>query len=339
MQVTQKEIAVALSLSRATITKALKDHPDIAADTVKRVKGLAKSLGYTPNYIARSLSSRQTNLIGVIFPKISHSLFSTAIESVYESVSERGFEIIPMISFEDTSRDKRIMETLMSMRVAGIIADISQDTQNNELYETAKKSGVPVIFLDRAIEDGSFSRVTVNDYESAFDVINYVISIGYTKIAHFAGLNRINIGKNRCNGYKDALKQNGIPVNPDWIYEGGFTADFGYVGLKKLLNSNEMPEMIFAVNDSVAHGIYKAAKELNIRISEDLGVIGFGDIEHSQLLTPPLASVHIPIESMAQKAVELLFDEIASPNDTEPQHLAFKTEIKIRKSILQKKEV
>ena len=242
-----------------------------------------------------------------------------------------------MISFEDASRDVRMVKTLMSLRVAGIIADISQDTKSNEIYKNAKKRGIPVVFLDRALKDESFSRVTINDYKAVYDVIDYAISIGYKKIAHLAGYSHINIGIDRCNGFKAALEGNGIPINPAWIIEGGFTPDFGYDGLKKLLNSTEMPELIFAVNDSVAHGIYDAVKELDIKIPEDLGIIGFGDIEHSQLLTPPLTSVHMPIESMAHKAVEVLVDEINNPGVSEHQQLVFETEMRIRQSILPEK--
>ena len=107
MQITQKDIAEALGLSRVTVTKALKNHPDLSKETIKRVKDLARKLGYTPDYIARSLSSKRSNLIGLIFPKIAHSFFASAIESVYQSASKKGFEIIPMISFEDGKRDKR----------------------------------------------------------------------------------------------------------------------------------------------------------------------------------------------------------------------------------------
>ena len=343
MHVTQKDIAAALGLSRVTVTKALKDHPDIAEETVKRVKDLAKKLGYSPNLIASSLSSKRTNLIGVMFPKINHSFFSSAIEAIYESASESGFEIIPMISFEDANREARMVTTLLSMRVAGIVADISQDTKSIKIYQNAKKRGVPVVFLDRALKmkgslkDDYFSSITVNDYQSAYDAIDYVISIGYKKVAHLAGSRQINIGAGRCNGYKAALKANGIAVNHAWIIEGGFTPEFGFDGLMKLSDGTEMPELVFAVNDSVAHGIYKAAKELGLRIPEDLGVIGFGDIEHSQMLSPPLSSVHLPIESMARKAVEVLVYEINNPGTGEHQQLIFDTEIRIRESILPEK--
>ncbi|MBE91200.1 MAG: LacI family transcriptional regulator [Rhodospirillaceae bacterium] len=337
MHVTQKDIADALGISRVTVTKALKDHPDIAEGTIKRIKDMAKELGYYPNFIASSLSSKRSNLIGAIFPKINHSFFSNAIESVYKAATERGFEILPMISFEDASREIRMVATLLSMRVAGIIVAISQGTKSNEIYKNAKKLGVPVVFLDRTLKDESFSSVTINDYKAAYDVIEYAISIGYKKIAYLAGYSHINIGIDRCNGFKAALEGNGISINPAWIIEGGFTPEFGYEGLKKLSNASEMPELIFAVNDSVAHGIYKAADELSIKIPDDLGVIGCGDIEHSQLLSPPLTSVHMPIESMACKAVEVLIDEINNPGVSECQHLVNETEIRIRESILPEK--
>ena len=331
-QVTQKDIAKALNLSRVTVTKALKDHPDIAEETKAKIKQLAEELGYTPNYIARSLSLKRTNVIGVIVPKIAHSFFASSIEFIYKAASLKGFDIIPMISFEDFELEKKHIESLLAFRVDGLLVDTSQNIDDASIYHKVRNKGIPLVFFDRALEDNRFSRVTVNDHGAALRAVEFAIQQGYTKIAHFSGNKYVSIGKDRYEGYCEALKKYGLQQKDDWLIEGGFTSEYGYNGLKELVKKKSMPELIFTVNDSVAVGVYEAAKELSLKIPDNIGVIGFGDIEHSQLLNPPLTSVHMPIDQIASEAVNLLVNEILGEEPGDAKEIILPTELKIRGS-------
>ncbi len=336
-QVTQKDIADKLRLSRVTVTKALKDHPDIAAETIAKVKKAAEEMGYTPNFIARSLSSKRTHVIGVIVPKIAHSFFASAIEAIYDSAKKNGFETIPMISFEESDRDVNNIETLLSMRVDGLLVDISQDTVSTEIYHRIREKKVPLVFFDRYLPEGGFTCVTVNDKEAAFEAVEFMIRQGYKRIFHFAGFPNISIGRDRCAGYSEALRSNKIPARKDWIIVGGLTQQSGYEHFLGLVESGkELPEAIFTVNDSVAHGIYQAAAKTGIRIPQDIGIVGFGDLEHSQLMRPPLTSVSMPIEQIAVKAVELLVEKILKPHEAEARHIVLPAVLMIRESLMLK---
>jgi LacI family transcriptional regulator len=331
-QVTQKDIANALNLSRVTVTKALKDHPDIAFETKLKIKEKARELGYYPDHIARSLSTRRTNIIGVIIPKIAHSFFASSVEHIYKAASSQGFDIIPMISFEDYEVEKRHIESLLSFRVDGLIVDISENITDGQMYEAVQKRGIPLVFFDRALNNPGFNRVVVNDREASFKAVEFAIKQGYKNIAHFAGYHNISIGQDRYLGFCDALRYYGITKKDCWVIEGGFTNESGYCGFKKLLKTGKLPELLFAVNDSVATGIYDAAKEHGIKIPDQLGVIGFGDLEHSQLLDPPLTSVHMPIEQLAKKSVELLVDQILGRESQIPKEIVLQAELKVRNS-------
>jgi LacI family transcriptional regulator len=316
-QVTQKEIAKALNVSRETVTKALNGDPMVSTKTAQKVMATAKELGYVPNFFARNLVSQKSRTIGLIIPKISHSFFSTIVEFIYQYVTEKGYNVIPMISFENKNNEIANIETLLSMHVDGIISNISQDTIDDAVYAELSKRGMPVVFFDRIIENPLFSSVTTNDREAACEIVSYALSKGYKKPAHLAGYTRVNIGRERRNGFMDALNRFGIPINPDWIIEGGFSSELRFENAKKLLEQENRPDLIFCFNDSVAESVYQAAKYLNIDIPDELGVIGFGNLKNSRLLRPGLTTVDLPMETIARESVRLLMDRIKRKQKSE----------------------
>ena len=330
------DIARILDVSTVTVSKALRDHPDISTEMKQRVKKIARELGYTPNFIARSLSSRRSFMIGVVVPDVAHSFFSTAIDSIYETASQKGYEIILSVSQESPDKEITSIKNLLSMRVDGLLVSISQRTKDTHIYETVKKMHVPLVFFDRCIDGLNLSSVIVDDRNGAARIVEYAIGLGYDRIAHLSGYRDISIGRERCNGYLDALRKHNIPIKDEWIIEGGFREEDGYRGLKKLYESRDMPDAIFTANDKVALGVYDCAKELGISIPADLGIIGFGDLDFARLLSPPLTTMFQPAGYIGRKAVDLLIDEILSTEESEPQTIILQTELKVRESITKK---
>lgn len=319
-QVTQQDIAWALNVSRETVTKALNDHPKVSAETKKQIKKLAEQLGYTPNLIARNLVSRQSKTIGIIVPKVAHSFFASSLEALFEVAHAKGYSVIPMVSFEDEANERANINTLLSMRVDGIIANISQNLTDIKSYETILARQVPLVFFDRIAESPSFSYVKVNSREAAFTAVDYALRQGFIKPAHLGGYTHINIGRERMEGFKDALAKHNVPVKEEWIIEGGFEKKDGYKHAKKLLGMSNRPDFIFAFNDSVAWGVYEAANELNIRIPKDLGLIGFGNLEFGSLLSPSLTTIDMPIKEIAEKAMQILLDRVEGRATQEKVH-------------------
>ena len=193
--ITLKDIADKLNYSTVTISKALRGHPDISPQTAKLISSTAKKMGYTPNLMARNLSARNSNTIGVIVPKIAHFFFSSIIESIYNIAFNSNYEIILMVSQENAEREKKHIQTLMSMKVDGIIISITQETEDYEIFETAMKRGFQMVFMDRIPKLKNINSVKVKDREGAFKAVEHAIQLGYKNIAHFAGYTKINIGK------------------------------------------------------------------------------------------------------------------------------------------------
>lgn len=306
-KVSQKDIAVSLGISRVTVTKALKGHPDIATETIKKVKDKALEMGYIPDFIGRSLSSRRTYTIGIVLPKIAHSFFSYSIEKMYEAARKRGYNIIPMVSFEDPEVELENIRTLLSMRVDGIILDPAQDQNINTNYELAINAGCKVVFWDRCPIKLSKGSIVTDDRNGAYNLTKRMVEKGYRKIYHFAGPDSLNISRERRKGYEDAMNEHNLL---SYILKVELNRESGYEAILRMAKDNELPDAIFAVNDSVAHGIYDAAAELKLKIPQDFAVAGFGNINSSALMSPPMTSVKPPLDQMAEAAVDTIIKMI-----------------------------
>jgi LacI family transcriptional regulator len=196
------------------------------------------------------------------------------------------------------------------MRVDGLLVCLSQETTDEGIFRMAERRKIPLVFFDRAFDHLPFSRVVFNDQSGAEDAVNQIIQQGYTRIAHFAGYSATSVGKRRSSGYLEALRKNGIQVRKEWIMEGGLEWKDGYEAFRKLHSSGQLPEVIFTVNDRVALGAYKAAKESGLTIPGDLGIFGFGFHEITDFLDPRLTVINQDPRKLGLTAMKQLLDEI-----------------------------
>jgi LacI family transcriptional regulator len=226
--------------------------------------------------------------------------------------TEHDYHVLLTVSREKEIIERRNIQNLVGMRVEGLLVCLSQETTARDIFRTVRKMNIPLVFFDRAFEDLGFSTVTFDDRTGAIDGVNRVIREGCTQIAHFAGYSTTNIGKRRIEGFTEALKNNGIPVRKEWIIEGGFDVQDGYESFRKLNRTGHRPEVIFTVNDRVALGAYKAAKEAGLRIPEDIGIFGYGFCETTDFFDPPLSVINQDPRRIAVEAIKLLIDEIDS---------------------------
>lgn len=319
-----EDLAKKLGVSKVTISKALRDHPDISPSTTAKVKELADKLGYMPNYMAKNLSSRKSNIIGLVIPKIAHVFFSSVIESVYNTAFENNYETVLTVSQELADREKRHILSLLSMRVDGLIISITQETKDTKIFDMVLKRGVPLVFIDRVPDMKNVSSITVDDFGGAFSATEYAIKKGYKKIAHVGGYHHINIGRKRYDGYAEAMKKYGIPIDPAWVTKGGFGERDGYNGFMKIYNTGNIPEYIFAVTYPVALGIKTAAQELGVRIPEDVKITCFGKDTLNPFFPTNFNFVNQPTVELGKEAVDLIIKQIAN-KDYEPKNIELKT--------------
>lgn len=321
------DIARKLHVSSVTVSRALRGHPDISVETTKKVNKMAREMGYKPARIAGSLSFRRSNIIGVIIPRISNVFFSSVIESINDAAFETDYEIILMVSQENAEREQRHLRSLLSMRVRGLIVSVTEQTTNAAPFEEVRESGIPLTFIDRILDIEGFTKVVVDDHGGAFTATEHAIAIGYKKIGHLGGYQHTSIGRERFRGFADAMKKHGLPVDPRWVIQGGFGEPEGYHGFKKMCESGNRPDFVFAATFPLALGLYRAAEELGLRIPGDVDIIGFGNSGLNQALAPPMSYIEQPTEDLGRKALDLTLEHIRYGSRFVPRLITLPTKL------------
>ncbi|HRI79246.1 MAG TPA: LacI family DNA-binding transcriptional regulator [Cyclobacteriaceae bacterium] len=339
-QVTIKDIARELGISPSTVSRALKDHPDISSETKKAVNALAEKLNYQPNIVALSLRQKKTNTIGVIIPELVHFFFSTVISGIEDIANQAGYSVILTQSNESLEREKRDIKALFNSRVDGMLISLSRETTTFDHIESIISKGIPMVFYDRMYTNPNTSKVIVDDYVGAKEAVEHLIAQGYKRIAHLEGAPGLLISIDRKRGYIDALKQHKMEI-VDSLIEACPSAsqEEGQKVTKKLLALPQPPDAIFTNNDPMAIGAMMAIKEKGLKIPQDIGVVGFSNWSLGALIDPTLTSVDQPGFEMGQEAARLLIRQIeAGDKDQEPQPetKVLKTKLIIRESSIRK---
>lgn len=334
--VRQSDIARKLNISRVSVSKALRDHPDISQKMKKKIIETAREMGYVPNLIARQLNSKRTFTIGIVVPDLENSFFSFIVDTMIDYATEHNYHVILAVSREKENIERQNIKNLIGIRVDGLLVCLSQETTDRQVFTIVRKMKIPLVFFDRAFENMKFSRVVFNDRQGAEISLNRIIQEGYTKVASFAGYSKTNIGKARTEGFIETLSKNKIPIKKEWIFEGGFELKDGYESFKKLNSTGNLPEIIFTVNDRVALGAYKAAKEAGLRIPEDLGIFGFGFNEITDFFDPQLTVINQDPRKLGFEAIRLLINEIEKKTKSGLSKIYIEEEFLWRKSVKRK---
>ena len=330
---TLKDIANKLGISVSTVSRALRNHPLIKQETVELVQQTATEMEYFPDNVARNLQKKSTNTIGVIVPEIRHDFFSSAVDGIEDRAYQSGYTIIVTKSNEDYQREVLNSRTLVSHRVAGIIASVAQSTVDGEHFMAVGRRGVPVVLFDRVLEDLNVSKVIVDDYVGAYNSTKHLIECGYKRIAHLAGPDNLKISRERKRGYQAALMDAGYPVDEDLIVEVELDEQHGALGLQQLLALSNRPDAVFAVNDPVAVGAHKEIRSQGFHIPKDIGITGFSNNPITEMIEPPLTTVDQHGYKMGQVAADLLLQEIeGDSSEWSPETRIVETELIIRQS-------
>jgi len=330
--VTLKEIAEALGVSAMTVSRALNNRSNVEESTRKRILAKAEEMGYTPNHVAKSLVSRKTFTIGVVIPEISHVFFAEVISGIEEVAYQMDYQLILTNSAENYEREKKAIQTLRSKRVDGILVSCSETTRNFDHFQEVINSGMALVFFDRCIDELDVSKVSVNDKTGAKEMTLHMIGHGYDRIACLHGPD-ISIGKERLDGYKEALLDNNIPINDSLIIESGFLEKGGYRAMDQLLKlpKSKWPRAVVTVNDPVAIGAIKRIEEEGLTVPDDIAIAGFSDDIRAALLKCPLTTVKQPSVEIGKQAAEKLINTIQDSNRP-AENIELKTELKIRNS-------
>lgn len=312
--ITIKDIARSLGISVATVSRAMRDSYDVSRETREKVLSMASKLNYKPNVNARGLVCNQTRNIGVIVPFITNYYFSTVITGIQEVAWSKGYNVIFYVTNDSEERESSILENLSFSGLDGLLVCISSHSRSCEHFQRIIERGHPVVFFDRIPATISTSKVMQDDINGAFEAVEHLIENGYRKIAHISGPKGCGLAENRELGYREALRKHNLPIREEWIIRSGFSQEDGHQDVCELLGCEEKPDAIFAVNDRKAIGAMLCLKKFNVRIGEEMGVIGFTNDPVSSIISPQLSTIAEPALEIGMRAAELLIQHITKKN-------------------------
>ncbi|GAB3925639.1 LacI family DNA-binding transcriptional regulator [Larkinella terrae] len=311
-EITLKTIATQLGISISTVSRALRNHPDIKDSTKQAVFELAEQLEYEPNQLAFQLLNRRSNTIGVVVPKITYSLYAQAIPGMVD-VSERyGYQLLICQTDDSYEKEVRQVQSLLSSRVSGIILSVSASTTQFDHLRKIQSKNVPLVLFNRDCEEINCSKVTIDNHKAAFEAVTVLIRQGRKRIAYLGGPTDLQISQKRLEGYQQALKEGGFSPDDALINMVSLEKEAMLATLNAVLDSPEKPDAILAYSDQIAQWALVMAKRKGIRIPEELAIIGFYNEPTNELLDPPLSSVSQPAFEMGVRAVELIFSELTN---------------------------
>jgi len=335
---TLKEIANLLGISITTVSKALKDYPDVSAKTKKAVMDMADELHFTPNSFAVNLRTKESKTIGLIIPEVVHHFFSNVINGIIEEADKNGYLVIILQSNESLELEKKQVELLFNKRVDGILMSLSNESNDDNHLKKLINRGLPFVQFDKISKLLPSSKVIINDQKAASDAVQHLIDVGCKKIAHIRGPNNPQNAIDRFLGYKKTLEKNGIPFDSKLVYTcQNVTYEEGFEFAKQIVVEHPDVDGIFAITDLVAVGVMSYLKEIEIAIPNQIALIGFSNWFMAQVMLPKLSTIDQPSYEMGVAAFSLLHEEMICRREGKvfkPRTIELGTSLIVRESSL-----
>lgn len=332
--VTLKDIANAAGVSTTTVSIILNGKaPHISEETKKLVLQKAKELHYRPNKIARMLVTKSSRSIGLILPDIVNPFFAEIAKGVYDEAMKRRYTVSTFNTDDDADKDMEYIDFLTDNFTDGIIAVFSTDQRSGKEEQYAQKLkalACPVVLIDRMIEGYDFLSVKTDNQFGAALGTAHLLEQGHKKIGCITSHLGSCIAKERFYGYLQTLQKHHVFFNPELIVEGDFRFETGYKGAFELVQKGATA--IFAFNDMIAYGIYRAAQEMELKIPRDLSVVGYDDLLYSSMLNPPLTTIHQPARKIGQESAKKLIRALEGRLEESDKHAVFPPKLVARES-------
>ena len=335
---TIKDIANVLNISAAAVSKALHNDSRISEKTKKAVRQVAENLNYQPNHLASALRSGKSKLVGVIVPKTNSNFFSATIHNIEEVLNKEGYNIIITQSNESYKKECENIDTLLFTQVDGIIVSMANETVDLQHFEKVKQAGIPLITFDRGENDLNVDYIGIDDYDSSHRIVDHLVEQGCKRIAHIGGFKHTRIYNNRIRGYIDALEKHNLPLEKELLLESNLSTEDGRNKMQELLSLDKKPDAVYVAGDYAALGALQVLNEKNIKIPDEIALVGFGDEPFANMVTPKMTSVNQHSYQIGKIAAEK-FLEYTKQNQIQQtlQKHILKAELIIRESSLKKK--
>ncbi len=334
--VTLKHIAEELGISITTVSKALKEYPDVSKKTRKLVRETAAMLNYKPNTFAVNLRTKESKTIGLIIPEIVHHFFSSVVKGIVSQAEKKGYLVITLQSNESYELEKKQLNLLANKRVDGILISLANGTADYKHLKEIIEDDTPLVMFDKIAKIIKCSKVIVDDRKAAYKATQHLIDIGCKRIAHFRGPLLPQNSIDRFLGYKQALTDNNILYDSSLVYLlNDMSFEEGKLYAKELLKNHKDVDGIFINTDLVAIGAIAEFNNQGIKVPEQINVIGFSNWFMASVISPSLTTINQPGFEMGKKAFKLLYKEIRYKKEKRPfnyKEIVLETDLITRES-------
>ena len=326
-----KAVAEHSKVSIATVSRVINNDPKVSKDTVRKVQASIVALEYKPNRVAQRLrsSNGKTKLLGLIIPDIQNPFFVDVVRGVEDYAYQHNFAVMIGNFGQDEKKEKLYLDIFQSENIDGLI--VAPIHGKDKGIENLVKKNIPVVCIDRGLTEIDVDVVKVDNENGAFNAIDHLLSNGHRRIAFISGNFTIPTYIERLSGYKKALSKYGIPYDESLVFARNSDYKSGFEIANKILELEERPTAIFSGNNLLTLGALEAIHAQNIRIPEEISIIGFDDMPWSISLNPPLTAVRQPGFDMGRKAAEMLYERMVNP-EKKKENVILKTELMLRKS-------
>jgi len=309
--ITIKDIARVAGVSHTTVSRALNGNPLIKPDTRERIMRIASEMNYVPNYNAKSLVTRKSHTIGLFFSSIDHgtsaSFLVDAIKGIHQVLDENY--LLTVSGIDSVSH----LDSIHSRRYDGILVMSQSDMDNRFIYHV-KAAGIPLVVLNRHLDDAAITNVAADDRKGVKDAVDYAYTMGHRRIAVIEGKSGFKSSAERKQGYLDSLIAHGLTLDPLYFTQGDYSIESGYAAMMQLLSLPARPTAVFCCNDDMAIGAMNACFDRGVSIPDDMSILGFDDIMFAQYTNPSLTTVRKPVSEISREGTLLLIHLLEHPD-------------------------
>lgn len=323
-----RDIAVQAGVSVNTVSRALRDKPDVGEKTKAIILQLAEELGY--EIPQQASSPGNLPMIGVLVQDILNPFYAKVVQGIEQAIWQERADFLFGCSYRQEARERDVVSFFCQQKVDGLL--IGSVINPDYVVKQIKSSNIPTVTFSQHFKEYELDYVVNDNHHGAFLATEHLIKLGHSRIAHIAGLDSQTSTQERRRGYQDALVNSGILADPHLLRTSDNTIESGYYLAKDLLQSVNALTAIFAYNDLVALGAFRAIREAKLQVPADISLVGYDDIMFTEFFEVPLTTVQQPMMEIGRKAAEIVFEKIRAGTAHKMQQIVLKPRLTIRSS-------
>lgn len=330
MKVTARDVAKKAGVSVATVSYVINNGPrPVTEGTRQKVLDAIRELGYRPNRIARGLTLNRTETIGVVVSNIANNFIGEVIRGIDSVLRPNNYSIFVCNTDEEIELERHFLNLLLGQRVDGIIA--AATSRQWDVLGVAEEIHTPIVFVDRKFDGLAGPFVGVDNLKGAYQGVEHLVKCGHQRIGMIAGYPRLSSIQERQRGFHQAMADNGLSVDPEWIIESSLTVDDARLAARRILSAQTPPTALFANTNLLALGTLLGIKDIGLKCPDDVALIAFDDHPWAEVCDPPLTVIRQPAMKIGQEAAKLLLKRIDG-SETENTQVILPSELVIRNS-------